>query len=51
MTLEALALERMNDRHIDNNCGCVIDFMQVWMAKPCRHILTKVNCKLSERGV
>lgn len=29
MSLEALALERMNDRHIDNDCGCVIVLMQV----------------------
>ena len=38
MLLEALALERMNDRHIDNDCGCVIVSVQVWMAKLCRHL-------------
>ena len=35
MPLEALALERMNGRHIDIHCGCMIVLMQVWMAKPC----------------
>lgn len=35
MPLEALALERMNDRHKDNDCGCVIILMQVWRAELC----------------
>ena len=39
MPLEALALERMNDRYIDNDCGCMDVLMQVWMAKLCRHLI------------
>ncbi len=43
MPLEALALERMNDRHIDNSCGCVIVFMQVWMAELCHRLRTDIS--------
>ena len=48
MPLEALALERMNDRHIGNGCGCVILFAQVWMAKLCHDSLTETGCKCHE---
>jgi len=41
MPLEALALECMNDRYIDNDCGCVSVLMRVWTAKLCRHFLTE----------
>lgn len=39
MHLEALALECMNDRHIDNDCGCMIVLMQAWMAELCRYAM------------
>ncbi len=39
MSLEALALEHMNDRHKDSDRGCVIILMQVWMAKLCLSFL------------
>ena len=49
MSLEALALEYMNDKHIDNGCSCKRYKLsvQVWMAEPCRfeRILITASCR------